>query len=82
MDTSLFKCSIYVLIAALTSVSTELANFHSFDEISPMKWWVIGFSVCVQSLVALRAFLDQSISISKDQSSTETPSADNNESIN
>lgn len=82
MNTPLFKCTIYVLIAALTAASTEIANYHSFEEITSMKWYLIGSSVFLQSLVAVKAFLDQSMSAKKqDYSSTETPSAVNKESI-
>ena len=78
MNTSLFKCSIYVLIAAITAASTEIANYHNFDEITSMRWYLICSSVVLQSLVAIKAFMDQSMSV---ESSTSTPSAESKESV-
>lgn len=57
-----FKCLIYILIAALTALSAELTNIKEFSEITFLKGVVIATEVILQGLVALRAFLDQSIS--------------------
>ena len=62
MSSPIFKCVIYVLIAALTSLSAELSNIHNFSEVSSIKIVAIVTGIVLQSLIAMRAFLDQSIS--------------------
>ena len=62
MSSPIFKCVIYILIAALTSLSAELFNIQNFSDVAPGKLIAITISVILQSLVAVRAFMDQSIS--------------------
>jgi hypothetical protein len=62
MNKPLIKCIIYIIISALTAISTDIVSYHSFSEISSMKWFCLGVNVLLQSLIALKAFLDQSIS--------------------
>ena len=57
-----FKCVIYILIAAFTALSTKLMDVQSFSDITPIKGTVIVLDILLQSLIAMRAFLDQSIS--------------------
>ena len=76
MNKPIFKCMLYALIAALTAFSTEIANFTSFSEISTTKWSQVIANILLQSFVAIRAFVDQSIS-NTSQSSSDTPNADN-----
>ena len=55
------KCIIYIVIASITVITTEISGHQTFDEITPMKLTQITLNVVLQSLIALRAFLDQSI---------------------
>lgn len=57
-----FKCLLYILIAALTALLADLTTFHSFEEISTIKWCSVIINIILQSLIAVRAFLDQAIS--------------------
>lgn len=59
---STFKCVIYILIAALTSLSADLADISNVNAVSSLKVTTILIGIVLQSLIALRAFLDQSIS--------------------
>lgn len=61
-----FKCIIYVLIAALTALTAELSSVSSLSDISSTKIITIIAEIVLQSLIALRAFLDQSISKNKE----------------
>jgi len=65
MNTPLIKCFIYIIISALTAISTDIVSYHSFSEISQMKWFCLSVNVLLQSLIALKAFLDQTISNDK-----------------
>ena len=78
MTGPLFKCVIYVLISALTALSTELSKYDSLSEITDAKWYVIITGIVLQCLIAVRAFIDQSIS----NQSTSSPKEDNIESTN
>lgn len=75
MNKPIFKCLLYALIAALTAFSTEIANFTSFGEISTTKWSQVIANILLQSFIAVRAFVDQSIS-NNSQSSSELPKVD------
>ena len=78
MNSPIFKCSIYVLISAITAMATEIGKYHEFSEITNLKWSLIGINILLQSLIAVKAFTDQSLS----EKSTSTPKEDNIESIN
>lgn len=78
MSSSIFKCSIYVLISAITAMATEIGKYHNFEEITSLKWSLIGINILLQSLIAVKAFTDQSLS----NNSTSTPKAESIESIN
>lgn len=62
MASPIFKCGIYILIAALTSLSAELSNIQHLTDVTPGKIAAIIIGVVLQALIAVRAFLDQSIS--------------------
>lgn len=62
MSSPVFKCVIYILIASLTSLLAELSNIQNFSDITPGKVVVIVIGVLLQALIAVRAFMDQSIS--------------------
>ena len=62
MNKPIFKCFIYILISALTAISTDIVTYHSFSEISDMKWFCLSVNVVLQALIAFKAFLDQTIS--------------------
>ena len=67
MDTSKLKCFIYVLVAALTCLSTELGTIKDFTELSTLKMTNISIAMVIQSVIALKAFLDQSLSNKEQQ---------------
>lgn len=64
MSSPVFKCVIYILIASLTSLSAELSNIQNFSDITPGRVVIITIGVLLQALIAVRAFMDQSISTS------------------
>lgn len=61
MTSPTFKCLIYVFVAALTALGTELNNITN-GEITKDKWIQIVVHTILQSVIAWKAFLDQSIS--------------------
>ena len=55
---------IYMMISFLTPICTGFAALDTPEKIQAMlwtKWLVMGLSALLASLVALRAFLDQSV---------------------
>lgn len=67
MNTSKLKCFIYVLVAALTCLSTELGTIKDFTELSTLKIANIIIAMIIQAVVALKAFMDQSLSNKEEQ---------------
>lgn len=65
MTSSKVKCSIYILIAGLTALSTDMASYQSFNDIFTVKGGCMVINVILQMLIALRAYLDQSITTEK-----------------
>ena len=65
MNTSKLKCFIYVLVAALTCLSTELGTIKDFTELSTLK--IANIAMTIQAVVALKAFMDQSLSNKEEQ---------------
>ena len=61
MTSPTFKCLIYIFVAALTALSTELSSLTN-GEITKDKWIHVVVYVILQSAIAWKAFLDQSIS--------------------
>lgn len=56
------KCLIYITIASITALTTDISGYQTFEEITPMKIAQMLLNISLQALIALRAFLDQSIS--------------------
>lgn len=56
------RWALYVSIAFLMSLYNELSNFKSMAEISDLKMFMILVFATLQSLIAWRAFIDQSLS--------------------
>ena len=71
MNTPKLKCFIYVLVAALTCLSAELGTLKDFSELSTLKITNITIAMIIQSVVALKAFMDQSLS-NKENASIES----------
>ena len=61
-DNVLIRASLYFLIAAIPSFITDVSQFKSFSEISQIGLIVIAANFILQGLIAVRAFIDQSIS--------------------
>lgn len=55
------KALLYIGIAALTTLMSDLVDFKSFSEINPVKAALIGINFLLQGMIAWRAFLDQSV---------------------
>lgn len=55
------RLTLYVLIAILTSLLTDLRSYDSWAAITSYKAFVGFLSAFVQALVTVRAFLDQSL---------------------
>jgi len=55
------KAILYIGIASLTTLMSDLGDFKSFTEINPVKATLIGVNFILQGLIAWRAFLDQSV---------------------
>lgn len=57
-----FKCAIYIIIAALTALATDIAHYQTVEEITALKLFSMITNIILQALIAVRAFMDQSIS--------------------
>ena len=55
------KAILYIGIASLTTLMSDLGDFKSFAEINPVKATLFGVNFVLQGLIAWRAFLDQSV---------------------
>jgi len=53
---------LYFLIAAIPALITDLSAFKSFSEIGSVAAVIITANFLLQGLIAVRAFMDQSIS--------------------
>lgn len=75
------KCEIraflYISIASLTAVMGDLGGYQSFSQISPIQYAILVLNFILQGFIAWRAFLDQSISETKNaELQKERPSVD------
>ena len=61
MTTSTFKCILYIAVATLTSLYTEISNIPDFNSLNSTKCILILLHTSVQGLIAWKAFIDQSI---------------------
>jgi hypothetical protein len=55
------KAILYILIASLTGLVSDLSDFKSFNEIGQIKALIIVINIILQGCIAWRAFLDQSV---------------------
>jgi len=55
------KALLYIGIASLTTLMSDMGDFKSFSEINPVKATLIGVNFLLQGMIAWRAFLDQSV---------------------
>lgn len=61
-DNALLRGSLYFFIAAIPAFITDISQFKSFSEISQVSLVIIISNFILQGLIAVRAFIDQSIS--------------------
>ena len=66
-DCAWFRALLYFLIASLPPLITELGKYKTFEEISPVAKTIILANCVFQGIIAVRAFVDQSISRAKDE---------------
>ena len=57
-----FRALLYFLIASLPPFIAELSKYKSFNEISSVAKTIILANCVFQGIIAVRAFVDQSIS--------------------
>ena len=57
-----FRAMLYFLIASLPPFIAELGKYSTFNEISPVAKTIILANCVFQGIIAVRAFVDQSIS--------------------
>lgn len=61
-DCAWVRAGLYFFIAAIPALITDISQFKSFSEISQVGIVVIVANFLLQGLIAVRAFIDQSIS--------------------
>lgn len=61
-DNAILRAALYFFIAAIPALMVDLQQFKSFSEISDITLAVIVANFALQGLIAVRAFIDQSIS--------------------
>lgn len=61
-DCAWVRAALYFFIAAIPALITDISQFKSFSEISQVGIVVIVANFLLQGLIAVRAFIDQSIS--------------------
>jgi len=61
-DNAVFRAALYFFIAAIPALITDISQFKSFNEISQVGIVLIISNFFLQGLIAVRAFIDQSIS--------------------
>jgi len=66
-DNAIFRASLYFFIAAIPALITDISQFKSFSEISQVGLVIIVANFFLQGLIAVRAFIDQSISRTKEE---------------
>lgn len=57
-----FRAVLYFSIASIPTLIAELSKYKTFDEITPIAKTIIIANVLFQGIIAVRAFVDQSIS--------------------
>ena len=61
-DNAAIRAALYFFIAAIPAFITDISQFKSFSDISQVGLVVIVANFFLQGLIAVRAFIDQSIS--------------------
>lgn len=61
------RAALYFFIASIPALITDISQFKSFSEISQVGIVVIVANFLLQGLIAVRAFIDQSISRTKEE---------------
>jgi len=61
-DSVWLRAALYFFIASIPALITDISQFKSFSEISQIGLVVIIANFFLQGLIAVRAFIDQSIS--------------------
>jgi hypothetical protein len=56
------RALLYFMIASLPPLIAELGKYKSYGEISPIAGTIIAANCIFQGVIAVRAFIDQSIS--------------------
>lgn len=57
-----FRALLYFLIAAIPPLIAELGKYKSYGEVSAIAATIIAANCIFQGVIAVRAFIDQSIS--------------------
>ena len=66
-NNALLRATLYFFIAALPALITDLSQFRSFSEISQVTAVIMMANFILQGIIAVRAFMDQSISRNSDR---------------
>lgn len=61
-DCAWFRAVLYFFIAAIPALITDLSGYKSYSEISSIAFTIIVANMLLQGFIAVRAFIDQSIS--------------------
>jgi cbb3-type cytochrome oxidase subunit 1 len=61
-DCAWIRALLYFFIAAIPALMVDLQQYKSFSDISNISLAVISANFILQGLIAVRAFIDQSIS--------------------
>jgi len=66
-DCAWIRAALYFFIAAIPALMVDLGQYKSFSEISDITVAIIVANFFLQGLIAVRAFIDQSISRTKEK---------------
>jgi len=62
-----FRASLYFLIASIPPLIAELSKYKTYSDISSIAATIITANCIFQGVIAVRAFIDQSISRTKEE---------------
>ena len=62
-----FRAFLYFSIAAIPAIITDLSRYKSYEDISSIALTIIIANMLLQGFIAVRAFIDQSISRTKEE---------------
>jgi len=66
-DCTWLRALLYFLIAAIPALMVDLGQFKAFSEITDITLAIIIANFTLQGLIAVRAFMDQSLSRTKEK---------------